>query len=65
MQMQLDNFMDTIYYQLPYKDWMSNKPTTTEKRKYLLRIARLKTITSAPSLMVLVLNPLPSRNRCP
>ena len=24
-------------------------------------IARLKTITSAPSLMVLVLNPLPSR----
>lgn len=30
---------------------------------YLERVARLKTIASAPSLIVLVLNPLPSRTK--
>ena len=60
-----NHFPDRIHHQPPYKDWMLHQPTLIKKREYLSRTERLKTITSAPNLMVLVLNPLPSRNRHP
>lgn len=37
--------------------------TGEKAQKYLALVARLRTITSAPSRMVLVLNPLPSENK--